>query len=258
MVNRQRSRNIATRSGGVGGFEGFGDGCDAGGDVGGDGCGAAGGVEGVGVGPDQAEAFADGGVAEIFECDAKAGAVGELVVVAALGGEIGADFDGVADVAGEDEGGPGVVGREEAGVAFGLDAGAFHHDVPAAGGGAVTGLFGFENEAAALVEVDAFEVVIIAADGAFVDVVVMGGGGVGGVGFGDADDGAEIIEKGLAVGAFLAAFAAVPAGDEGFGGGVGGGVVGHRGGLWGRWWRWAMGRGLGVWVVGIQGYPPYG
>jgi hypothetical protein len=107
--------------------------------------------------------------------------VGEGEVGLALLGEVGVEFEAVADIDDEDEGGRILVGGEGADVAFGLAAGLEHGVVPgggaagdagaavflegrggrrrspgAGGGGlAVGALLGFEDEAGAFVEVDA-------------------------------------------------------------------------------------------------------
>ena len=232
----------------AGGFEGFGDGGEAFGDGAGDAGGAAGGVEGAGVGPEGAEEGLGFGFAEVFEVDAEGLAIGELDVVAALAGEVGEDFDDVADVEDEDEGGPTVVGGEGAGVGFGLAAGVLHEDVPGAAGAAaaaaggfgggdegelfgegfvaagLAGLLGFEDEGVAFVKVDAAggggAVGLFEVDAAFEDVVVVFIGFVGGLGLREVEGRAEFDKKKGEVGAFLAAFAALPAGDEALDGGV--------------------------------------
>ena len=72
-------------------------------------------------------------------------------------------------------------------------------DVDAFGALGLAGLFGFQDEAAAFVEVDAAVGVGAgdggAFDGAFEDVVVVFGVGGGGVGAGDADRVAEFGEE---------------------------------------------------------------
>jgi hypothetical protein len=93
-----------------------------------------------------------------------------------------------------------------------------------------TGLFGFQDEGAAFVKVDA------AGGGgtvgqevlhhSFEDIIIVFRGGAGGVRDGKTERAAEFGEEHAVVGAFLAALAALPAGDEGF---DRGGVVSHAG-----------------------------
>ena len=143
---------------------------------------AAGRVERLGVGPGEAKPLADLGPTQVIERDAVGPVVGERDV--ALGvAEVCVEVEAVADVAGDDERrdglGVGVVGArgrevEVAGVALGLALGGCERPVPggraalavacrarlplALGPGRVLGvdaLLGFQDEAAALVEVDA-------------------------------------------------------------------------------------------------------
>ncbi len=211
----------------AGGFVGFGEFGEVGGDVAGDFGGFAGGVEGERIGPDEAETFADGFVAEVGKTDAEAARVREREVSFAGLGEIGVEFDGVADVDDDEEGWIGFGGGKSANVAFGLAAGAGHGVVPLVGaadgggflfdlergeggsslfqgGGIGLGgleLFGFEDEAGALVEVDAAfgggAVVEVFGDGEFEGVTLIEIV----VGAFDAEKVGEFAEEGLAVGA---------------------------------------------------------
>ena len=138
--------------------------------------GAAGGIERVRIIPDGAEHGLHFGLCQIIEVDAEGLAVRELGVVAALAGEIGVEFEAVADIADDDEGRPLMIGRQVAGIVFRLLAGVVHQHVPGAGGFAAAlvfhlrheiilvwkfaalapgaGLLRFQHEGAALVEVD--------------------------------------------------------------------------------------------------------
>ena len=93
-------------------------------------------------------------------------------------------------------------------------------------------LFGFQDEAVALVEVDAAEALGAvggsAFDRAFEDVVVFGGRGRGGGWAGDTEHVAEFGEEQGVVGALLTTLLTLPAGDKGIGRGERGGHV---------WWR---------------------
>ena len=62
------------------------------------------GVEREGIEPDEAEALADLFVAQILEPDAEAARIGEGLIGAAGLGEVGVDFDAVADIDDEEEG----------------------------------------------------------------------------------------------------------------------------------------------------------
>src|SRR3546814_4760260 len=93
--------------------------------------GVFGGVERVGIEPDRPQAFADMLVAQIFQIDAEAAAVGELAIVATLSREVGKDFNRMADVADKDEGRPDMFGGKGAGILFGLFTRVAHQDVPA-------------------------------------------------------------------------------------------------------------------------------
>src|SRR3546814_18084256 len=70
-------------------------------------------------------------VAQIFQIDAEAAAVGELAIVATLSREVGKDFNRMADVADKDEGRPDMFGGKGAGILFGLFTRVAHPDVPA-------------------------------------------------------------------------------------------------------------------------------
>jgi hypothetical protein len=82
-------------------------------------------------------------------------------------------------------------------------------------------LFGFEDEAAAFIEIDAAgagsAVAVVEVNGAFKDVGVLRIVGNGGIGTGDAEDVAEFGEEELVIGAFGCA-GVLPAADEGRGG----------------------------------------
>jgi hypothetical protein len=158
----------------------------------------------------------------------------------------------VADVDDEEEGRGGLVGGEVGEVEFTLGAGLEHLAVPGGGvaadaglfltllgggegrgGGGVGGgggvvLFGFEDEAAAPVEIDELGGGgagggVGDGDGALEDVGVFRVVGDGGVGLREVEEGAELLEEGDVVGA-LGEGGGGPASDEGGDGGGGGGV----------------------------------
>ena len=173
------------------------------------------------------------GSREVVEADAEAGGVGEVGVVLAGAGEVGEELDLLADGDGDEEGR--VFVGEGAGVGLGLAAGADHGVVPRGAGGAARGAagrrgswarrggaaLGFEDEVAALVEVDAAGGAGAREGHRVLEAVAVGVGGVGAVG---ADQGDEVDEEGLR-GGELAGVGEAPAGDEGFG--VGGGGMGR-------------------------------
>ena len=82
-------------------------------------------------------------------------------------------------------------------------------------------LLGFQDEAAALVKIDAAgtddAVGRLPLHRAFEYVVVLLGGGSGGIGAGHAEHIAELGQEQGVIGAFLAAFAALPTRDESLG-----------------------------------------
>src|SRR3546814_20290457 len=88
-------------------------------------------VERVGIEPDRPQAFADMLVAQIFQIDAEAAAVGELAIVATLSREVGKDFNRMADVADKDEGRPDLFSGTGAGTLFGLFTPVAPQEVPA-------------------------------------------------------------------------------------------------------------------------------
>jgi hypothetical protein len=215
-------------------FEVAGEFGELGGDFAGDAGADAGGVERKGVEPDGAEAVLDFGAGEIGEEYAVVVTVRELGVIFSRQGEIGVEFNTVADVDNDEERRPTFVERNCFGVGLGLIAGGEHGFVPAGcgadgcaaagtdghgGGGLVAALFGFEHETAALVEVDASgaggAVAVVELDGAFEDVGVEGVVWDGGVGTGKGEEVAEFGEEELVVGAFSGA-GLLPALDEGF------------------------------------------
>ncbi|MCC5021748.1 MAG: hypothetical protein J6386_02615 [Candidatus Synoicihabitans palmerolidicus] len=157
------------------GVEGLGEAGKVLGDVAGD---AGAGVEGSGIGPDGAQAVADGGVAQVLEVDAVRLGIGEAQVGAAGAGEFAVEFDDVVDVADDEEGRTALGGGQVADVNAGLVVGALEGEVPGAGaahavagfvgrrvlveqaeligmggGLGVGALLGFEDKAAAFVEI---------------------------------------------------------------------------------------------------------
>ena len=134
-------------------------------------------IEGQRLGPDLVQPFSDLGQAQVGQHDPEPLGVGELGVALAQEREVGEQLDRVPDIDDDEEGRPAMVRRQRLGVALGLAAGALHgervglrpaHAVAlAAGSGLVSrkqgqllerrirALLGLEDEAAALVEVDA-------------------------------------------------------------------------------------------------------
>ncbi len=223
-------------------FERFGKFGEGGGDFSRDFGRTFGGVEGLGIGPDFLEAVEQVGTAlrigEVFEVDAVGEVVGEGGVGFSEAGEVGIGFNGVADIYDEQEGG--IVIGDIADVGFGLGLGAEHGIVPDFGAaGAVTffeatglcgrhvgfgrgglffdALFGFQDEVAAMVEVDEIggggTIGMGHGDGAVENVAVFGLIGSGGIGVGDLKEVAEFREEKLVVCAFGTA-CGLPSGEE--------------------------------------------
>lgn len=203
-------------------FQVFGEGGELSGDFAGDAGTEAGGIEGGRVEPNCAEAVANGGRGEFVEENSVGVFVWELGVVFAREGEVGVEFQAVADVDDDEEGRPAV--SDGFGVELGLVAGGEHRFIPArcfADGCATTSaggcgdswsgwagaaLLGFQNEATAFIEVDAAgaggSVSVVEVDGAFKYVGVVMVVGDRGVGTGNTEDVAEFGEEELVVGAF--------------------------------------------------------
>lgn len=244
------------------------------GDLAGDAGGAAGGIERERIGPDELEGFADDGLREVGEEDAVGGRVREVDVGAAGAGEFRVELDGVADIDDEEEGRPAFARREGAGVLLSLAVGLEHGVIPR--GGAADGgpflralffglrhrgerggflllldaLLGLEDEAAALVEIDAAgaggAVLMMKGDAALEDVGVVGVVGVRGVRARDAEEIAQLGEKEGVVGA-LGGAGALPASDEVLNGGLVHGADGSTAGV----------RGVSLKVAWVAGDPGY-
>lgn len=199
-------------------FERLGDAGEANGDFARGAGGAAGRVEAVRVLPDGLEAGADVGLAEVFELDAVAARVGKGGVAAAGAGEFGVELDDVADIEDDEKGRAAFVGGQVAGVVFGLATGAQQGVVELAGFGAGADFLGFADEAAAFVAVDeavaGAAVAVMEDDTALEDVGIVAGVFVGGLGRVDFQQGAEVGDEELAIGA-LGAAGSPPAGKEG-------------------------------------------
>jgi hypothetical protein len=193
----------------------------------------AGRVEGVRLGPDAPEALLYFRLRQVGQVYAEAFAVRELRVVLPGAAEVGVDVEAEADVADDDKGRPAFLGGEVAGVALGL-ALSLEHGLRPGGGAAdrsaalvhrveaeqdlrarVAALLGFQDEAAALVEVNPTvgggAVRLVAGDAALVSVIPAGA--AGGLRRGQVKGGAELVEEAGVVGAFRL-FGAVPARDE--------------------------------------------
>lgn len=134
-------------------------------------------VEGARVGPDEAQTLADLFVSQIIEMNTEGLPIRELRVMLSLKRKVGVKLDHVPDIDHDDEGRPAFLRRQAAGIAFRLLAGVAHQRIPlGAAARAGTGplqwkieadlpqfrqlrvplaaLLGFEDEAAALVQVD--------------------------------------------------------------------------------------------------------
>ena len=202
-------------------------------------------VEGMGIGPDAAEALADFRAVEIGQGDAVGNGIGEALVLPAGAGELGVEVDGVADIADDEEGRAALGGGESGDVFPGLVEGAGEDLVEGSGaafavagflgssrggrneveegagfgGFEVGALFGFEDEAAGLVEIQVTgsgrTVGFLVGDGAFEDVAVFGVVRPGGFRVRDVEDViAKLREEETVVG-FLGAAGLFPTGDEG-------------------------------------------
>ena len=201
----------------------------------------AGGIERERVRPDQAQALADIGMPQVVEVDAEAAAVRELIVDLPVAPEIGIDLEAMPHVADDDEGRRLVSGGQQGHIGLGLLARVDHQHVPGPVGAApalagrgqrrqrkladdlVAGalqprLFGFEDEAAALVEVDARvgdgAVPVRLLDDPFEHVVVAPRRRAGRLRPGQIEHVAQLDQEQGVVGALLPALAAAPARDE--------------------------------------------
>jgi hypothetical protein len=158
--------------------------------------------------------------------------VGELHIRFARAGELAVEFDRVADVDDDQERRPTFAGGESFGIGFGLATGADHGIVPRAGaadGGPffladlrpgreerlggffgaadhVGTLFGFEDEAAPFVEINAADalgaIAQVEGDVPFEDVCIVGDAGPRGIGLRDVQEVAELREEEGIVGPF--------------------------------------------------------
>ena len=235
-------------------LKGFGEFGEVAGNLAGNGSRFFGRVESERGGPDEAEAFADIGVGEVREFDTVRAGVGRLEIVFPFLSEVGVKLDDVSDIDDEEEGRGVFVVGEGAGVALGLTESLKHRAVPsgrAAGdlgrfgrsvveierevvglsfGGGV--LFRFEDETAALVEIDASDGGLVGpammeGDGALENVGVVGRFVCGGIGARDVEHVAELGEEQSVISALGGADAA-PAFNESSGEL---GVVGDGGGV---------------------------
>ena len=102
-----------------------------------------------------AQPLADARVAQVVQRDAVRARVGKGDVGCAAAGELGVELDDVADVDDDQERRPAFGGRQRAGVALGLPAGAQHRVVERPWRAPAPELLGFQHEGAAPVAVDA-------------------------------------------------------------------------------------------------------
>ena len=98
-------------------FQRAGEFCEVTGDLAGDGGTDFRGVERE-IGPNPVEALANAFLREVGEADTEATRVGERQVGFSGLGEVGEDFDAVADIDNEEKGRAGFVGGERTGIAF--------------------------------------------------------------------------------------------------------------------------------------------
>ena len=211
----------------AGSFQRSGEAAEAPRDIAGDAGAAARGVERLRIGPREAEGLAHVGVRQPGEQDAVALRVGERDVGAAGAGELGVELDAVADIHDDEQRRAALAGGQRAGVLLGLPTGLEHGFIPrraaALGGAFLRGLglrfggvgehfgglafldplLGFQDVAAALVEVDApgarGAVRVIEGDAALEDVSVVGVVGPGRIWSRDAEEVAELGEEELVV-----------------------------------------------------------
>ena len=118
--------------------------------------------------------------------------IGERDVGGAGAGELGVELDVASHVGDNEEGRPALGGGEGARVLLGLAVGAEHGVAPDLAAEGLAGLLGFENEAAALIEVDEAAAVgavgVMEDDLAFKDVGVVFGLPGGGLGTGQVEE----------------------------------------------------------------------
>jgi hypothetical protein len=218
--------------GGVSGFQRLGDAGEADGNFARGAGGAAGGVEAVRVVPDGLESGADFRPGEVVEPDAVAARVGEGGVAAAGAGEFGVELDDVADIEDDEKGRAAFVGRQVAGVVFGLAAGAQQGVVEFLRGSIGADFLGLADEGGAPVAVDeavaGAAVAVVENDAALEDVGVVAGVLAGRLWRLDFEQGAEVGDEKLVVGA-LGTAGVAPAGEEG--------VDVHDVGIVARWLR---------------------
>gem|GEM_PF-2992592 len=177
-------------------------------------------VERQRVAPQHPQALAEAAFGEVGEPDAVRTRVGEGGIGGAGAREVGVQLDDLADIDDDQERRPALVGRQRAGVAFGLAARPLQGVVETLAGDVEADLLGFENEMAALVAVDASvrrtAVTVAKTDPALEDVGVVAGIVARRVGGGDVEQPAEVGDEELVVGQ-LGTVGRSPAGDEGGG-----------------------------------------
>jgi hypothetical protein len=168
--------------------------------------------------PDGLQTSEDRFVGELGKPDAVRARVGKRRVGGAGTGEVGVQFDDLADVDDDQERRPALVGRQRAGIAFGLTAGALQGVIEHPAGDTGPDLLGFKHEMGAPVAVDAAEraaaVAVTKSDSPLEDVGVVTRIVARRIGRRHAEHLAQVADEELIIGQ-LAAVGIAPAGQEG-------------------------------------------
>jgi hypothetical protein len=170
------------------------------------------------VEPQRSQADADRFVGQIGEPDTMRARVGERRVGGAGAGKVGVEFNHPPDVDDDQEGWPAFLGRQRAGVAFGLATGALHRVVEHLAADAESDLLGFEDVGAALVAINAARrltaVAMAKSDPPLEDVGVVARVVARRIGRRHTQQLAEVGDEELVIGQF-APVGILPAADEG-------------------------------------------
>ncbi|MNZ61931.1 hypothetical protein D3C78_800350 [compost metagenome] len=192
-------------------LQGFGQGGQPVGDGTGDLAGIASRIEAQRLQPDLAQQLAGVRVAQLLQGDLVATRVGKGHVVAARAAELGVQREGLADIGDDDERRAALVGRQSAGVVLGLLARLVDGGIPAVAAGLLAGVLAFEDEAAASVEVERAGAPAAVGeqlgDTALEDVGVFATLRASRIGLREVQQGAQLGDEHLQVGALVAAMA---------------------------------------------------